>query len=174
VEIFDSRNAGSGENQLGHLGVGLDGWVRTRSRRVKICIGSATAGAVRERGLQRTATFLKLSIEVGVERDAHLLCCGQIAFDEGARRQMAFDPKGTARAVIAIGKGLMPSAAKSRKPRTMMVKLPGSGGRMSNPFTSCVLSSETWTNDGMLPRGWHLHDGFGRAKMRLWKHAELY
>jgi hypothetical protein len=113
VEIFDSRNAGSGENQLGHLGVGLDGWVRTRSRRVKICIGSAAAGAVRG-----TATFLKLSIEVGVERDAHLLCCGQIAFDEGARRQMAFDPKGTVRAVIASGKGLIALGGEIEKAAT--------------------------------------------------------
>src|SRR5450759_5058360 len=42
--------------------------------------------------------------------------------------------------------------AKSRNPRSMMVKLPGSGVIRSSTFTSCILPSETWINEGMLPR----------------------
>src|SRR5438477_626390 len=34
----------------------------------------------------------------------------------------------------------------------MMVKLPGSGTIASSTLTSCILPSETWTNDGILPR----------------------
>src|SRR5450756_1089139 len=42
------------------------------------------------------------------------------------------------------------SRAKSRKPRSMIVKLPGSGAMRSSTFTSCILPSETWINEGML------------------------
>src|SRR5664280_1653559 len=64
---------------------------------------------------------------------------------------------------------------KSRNPRSMIVKLPGSGVIRSSTFTSCILPSEIWMNEGILPRKsiWVcLHGGFCLAKMCPRKHAE--
>src|SRR5450830_183679 len=68
------------------------------------------------------------------------------------------------------------SRAKSRKPRSMIVKLPGSGAMRSSTFTSCILPSETMDKRrdvaAQVDLRVHLYGGFGGAKMRPREHLE--
>ena len=57
----------------------------------------------------------------------------------------------------------------------MIVKLPPSGVMRSSTFTSCILPSETWINEGVTAQinlRVHLHGGFGVGEMCPRKHFE--